>query len=204
VFGVGASGLTGGTAIGRDAFAGTDSVAVGTRAFAQGPFDTAVGYQATVTANNGTALGANSAVHAVGGTALGANAVVNANATNAVALGDNSVANQPNTVSVGGGTAGLRRITNVAAGINGTDAANFNQVRKAYGGVAMAFAMTAIAPTLAPGEQSVTGGVGVFQDQWGFSLKYEARPADKWFVGAAVSVGSNSDWGGSAGVGYKW
>ena len=87
---------------------------------------------------------------------------------------------------------GNRRLTGIAPGVNGTDAANFDQVRKAYGGVAMAFALTAVSPSLAPGEQAVTAGTGVFEDQWGFSLKYEARPADKWFVGAGVTVGSTA------------
>jgi hypothetical protein len=68
----------------------------------------------------------------------------------------------------------------------------------------MAFAQTAVSPTLATGEQSLTAGAGVFESQGGFALKYEARPADKWFLGAAVSVGTNSEWGGSAGVGFKW
>jgi hypothetical protein len=68
----------------------------------------------------------------------------------------------------------------------------------------MAFAQTAISPTLATGEQSITLGGGVFESQGGFALKYEARPGDKWFVGAAVSVGTDSEWGGSAGVGFKW
>ena len=94
-----------------------------------------------------------------------------------MAIGDNSVATQPNTVSFGGGTAGTRRLTNVAAGNNNTDAANFGQVRKAYSGVAMAFAQTAVSPTLATGEQSITLGGGVFESQGGFALKYEARPA---------------------------
>jgi hypothetical protein len=203
-FGNGASAGTGGTALGFNAFAGSDSVAVGTNAFAAGPDDTAVGYGADVTANHGTALGALAAVHAAGGTALGAGATVAAGATNAVAIGDNSVATQPNTVSFGGGTAGDRRLTNVAPGRESTDAANFGQVRKAYSGVAMAFAQTAVSPTLATGEQSLTFGGGVFESQGGFAFKYEARPADKWFLGAAVSVGTDSEWGGSAGVGFKW
>ncbi|HEX4197235.1 MAG TPA: YadA-like family protein [Caulobacteraceae bacterium] len=177
---------------------------MGSFASAAGPYDTAIGYAANVSATNGTAVGANASVAAVGGTAIGANATVKAGATNAVAIGDNSVATQPNTVSFGGGTAGTRRLTNVSAGTNTTDAANFGQVRKAYSGIAMAFAQTAISPTLATGEQSLTAGGGVFEDQWGFSLKYEARPADRWFIGGAVSVGNNSEWGGSAGVGFKW
>jgi len=179
-------------------------VALGTGAFAAGPNDTAIGYEAKVTATNGTAVGSGATVNAVGGTAIGANATVAAGATNAVAIGQGSTATAPNTVSFGGPGVGDRRLTNVAPGQNNTDAANFGQVRKAYSGVAMAFAQTAISPTLATGEQSLTLGGGVFESQGGFALKYEARPGDKWFVGAAVSVGTDSEWGGSAGVGFKW
>ncbi|HLI65256.1 MAG TPA: YadA-like family protein [Caulobacteraceae bacterium] len=201
--GVGSSAGVGGTAVGFNASAGNDSVALGTNAFAKGPGDTALGFGAQVNATNGTAVGTGATINAVGGTAIGANATVAAGATNAVAIGEGSTASAPNTVSFGGPGVGTRRLTNVSPGVNGTDAANFSQVRRAYSGIAMAFAQTAVQPSLATGEQSLTGGAGVFQDQWGFALKYEARPADKWFVGAAISVGDN-DWGGSAGVGFKW
>ena len=127
-----------------------------------------------------------------------------AGATNAVAIGEGSAATRPNTVSFGGPGVGTRRLTNVSPGSNSTDAANFGQVRKAYSGIAMAFAQTAVQPSLATGEQSLSVGTGVFEDQWGFALKYQARPGDKWFVGAAISVGNDSEWGGSAGVGFKW
>jgi hypothetical protein len=202
--GPGATAGTGGTALGSGASAGSDSVAVGTNAFAAGPHDTAIGFGATVNATNGTAIGAGATVNAVNGTAIGGGATVAAGATNAVAIGAGSTATQPNTVSFGGPGVGDRRLTNVAPGINNNDAANFGQVRKAYAGVAMAFAQTAVSPTLAPGEQSLSFGGGAFESEGGFAFKYEARPSDKWFLGAAVSVGTDSEWGGSAGVGYKW
>jgi len=52
-------------------------------------------------------------------------------ADNAVALGAGSVAFETNTVSVGAPGA-ERRITNVAPGINGTDAVNLNQLDAAF------------------------------------------------------------------------
>jgi autotransporter adhesin len=58
-------------------------------------------------------------------TAIGANS--SASAPNAVALGNGSVANQANTVSVGS-SGSERRITNVAAGVNPTDAVNMSQL----------------------------------------------------------------------------
>jgi hypothetical protein len=121
---------------------GTGSTAVGAGASA-GSFDTAIGYQATVTADNSTAVGANATVQsangvaigadsvvesgAEGGTALGQNARVQSGASNSVALGKDSVASEPNTVSVGS-PGNERRITNVAEGVNSTDAVNRRQL----------------------------------------------------------------------------
>ncbi|ENE3277107.1 YadA-like family protein [Escherichia coli] len=49
-------------------------------------------------------------------------------ADNSVALGTGSVANEENTISVGSST-NQRRITNVAAGVNATDAVNVSQLK---------------------------------------------------------------------------
>ena len=68
-------------------------------------------------------------------------------------------------------------------GSSNSDAATFGQLKKAYSGIAMAFAQAAVAPSLAPGEQSISGGAGYFQNTWGLNFKYEARPSDKWFIG---------------------
>ena len=84
-------------------------------------------------------------VNATGGTAIGEGAVVAAGATNAVALGNGSLATQPNTVSFGGPTVGNRRLVGIASGTSSNDAANFGQVRRAYSGVAMAFALARLA-----------------------------------------------------------
>jgi autotransporter adhesin len=52
---------------------------------------------------------------------------VTSGATNSVALGNNSIADEPNTVSVGS-VGSERRITNVAPGVNSTDAVNKGQL----------------------------------------------------------------------------
>ena len=163
-------------------------------------------------------MGSGATVNAVGGTAIGQGATVNVGATGAVAIGQGSVATDPNTVSFGS-PGNERRLTNVAPGIAGTDAVNLDQlqavqsrdmaythsqVQRAYGGVAMAFALTAVSPTLAPGEQAVSGGAGYFKGESGFSFRYVARPSDRWFLGAGMAVSGLGDVGGSAGVGYKW
>lgn len=117
---------------------GTNSTAIGAEAEAK-TNDTAVGYNSTITADNSTAVGANSAIFstnsvaigadsvvssgASGGTALGQNYTVQFGATNSVALGSDSVASEADTVSVGS-SGSERRVTNVAAGVNATDAVN--------------------------------------------------------------------------------
>lgn len=105
------------TAIGTSAVAKQEGVAVGTGA------DAAVG---------GTAVGAFSTATAEGATALGAEA--QATAENSVAIGSNSVADEANTVSVGSADA-QRRITNVADGVNTSDAATVGQVQAAHAAV---------------------------------------------------------------------
>ena len=54
-------------------------------------------------------------------------------ADNSVALGTGSVANEENTISVGSST-NQRRITNVAAGVNATDAVNVSQLKSSEAG----------------------------------------------------------------------
>ncbi|WP_197422799.1 YadA family autotransporter adhesin [Burkholderia sp. ABCPW 14] len=75
-----------------------------------------------------TASGAHIVASGSNSTASGANAV--ASADNSVALGADSVADRANSVSVGA-AGGERQITNVAAGMAPTDAANLRQVNHA-------------------------------------------------------------------------
>ncbi|MGO3128395.1 MAG: YadA-like family protein, partial [Luteimonas sp.] len=134
---------TNAVAVGSDAAAnGENGVAVGGGAYAHGPNDTAIGGNARVDADGSTAVGANttitaaatnavavgegSSVSAASGTALGQGASVTAEG--AVALGQGSVADRANTVSVGS-AGNERQITNVAAGTQATDAANYGQVQ---------------------------------------------------------------------------
>lgn len=98
--------------------------------------DTALGYHSDAgfadnkncdkeSTKNNTAIGSNAKATVGNSTAIGAGA--QANAKDSVALGVNSVANEQNTVSVGS-TNNTRRITNVADGINPTDAVNVRQL----------------------------------------------------------------------------
>ncbi|EAM2850632.1 autotransporter adhesin SadA [Salmonella enterica] len=65
--------------------------------------------------------------------AIGSGSGSIAAAENSVALGTNSVADEANTVSVGSSTQ-QRRITNVAAGVNNTDAVNVAQLKASEAG----------------------------------------------------------------------
>ncbi|SOE61215.1 Head domain of trimeric autotransporter adhesin [Burkholderia sp. OK233] len=89
----------------------------------------AIGTSATATGTGSTALGSSAVAGnsiTTGATAVGYNA--SATAANSIALGQNSVANVANTVSVGK-AGGERKIVNVAAGTQGTDAVNYAQLQ---------------------------------------------------------------------------
>ena len=139
----------GSTALGVDAgvaSAATDSIAVGAFAQAYDPNTVAVGggpinspltvggVTYTPTSNNATVVGVGATVASDNSLALGYGAEVFYNSPNSIALGAGSYADQAGTVSVGsdganGGPAAFtRRIVNVGAGINATDAVNVGQL----------------------------------------------------------------------------
>ena len=97
---------------------GDNSLVVGAGADASGSNSSAIGNGAVASGDNSSAIG-------VGATASG---------SNSVALGAGSVADRDNTVSVGS-EGNERQITNVAAGTQRTDAANWGQVQDAVNGV---------------------------------------------------------------------
>jgi autotransporter adhesin len=91
-----------------------------------------VGKGADASGSNSSAIGNGSVASGENSTALGADA--NATGNNAVALGAGSVADRDNSVSVGS-EGQERQITNVAAGTQRTDAANWGQVQDAVNDV---------------------------------------------------------------------
>jgi autotransporter adhesin len=148
--------------------------------------------------------------------AIGANAQASGN--NSVALGANSVANESNTASVGS-VGNERRVTNVAPGQSGTDAANMNQVnalrnevgqnmtalqRSAYGGVASAMAMPSLSPR-EPGKTMVAVGVANYKGYGavGAGATYRSRDG-AWLINGALSVTPHGDTGARAQVGYEF
>ncbi|WP_261802652.1 YadA family autotransporter adhesin [Variovorax sp. PAMC28562] len=224
----------GATAYGSQSLAqDSNTTAIGFRSTAKQEGSVAIGYQAQALADPSTAVGANSyvAANADNGVAIGANAsVTGANGTalgfgssamgaNSVALGAGSIATQPNTVSVGS-PGNERRITNVAAGIAPTDAANVSQLQNsqqqmnaqlgavskvAYSGTALALAMSGTyMPSLSAGEKAVGLGIGTYHGYTGFALNFKQMADDGQMTwGAGVST-TGKEWGLNAGIGWKW
>ncbi|MDO9280794.1 MAG: YadA-like family protein [Methylotenera sp.] len=121
---------SGGIAMGNGATAvQSNSVAIGAGATALS--SVAVGTGAQAIGTNTTALGDNAVASGQYAVAVGNNAV--ASHANSVAIGNASTTSSANTVSVGA-TGSERRITNVAAGIDSTDAVNMSQLNAALNG----------------------------------------------------------------------
>ncbi|WP_322058553.1 YadA family autotransporter adhesin, partial [Paraburkholderia sp. J63] len=171
---------------------------------------------ASATGTNSIAAGGGAIASGANSTAIGDKASATGN--NSVALGANSVADEDNTVSVGS-QGNERRITNVANGINPTDAANVGQLqsglnalqgnvnsvaRNAYGGVAAATALTMIPDV----DQNKTIAVGVgtanFQGYQAVALGASARITQnlKVKLGGGYASGGGATYGG--GMSYQW
>ena len=195
----------GSVAIGRQARAeSAGSIAIGDGAVARS--SVAVGIAAQALGLNTTAVGDRAQATGDYSAAFGNQAV--ASGHNSVALGNGSVADQPNTVSVGAPGA-ERRITNVAAGIAPTDAANVSQLRdverKSYVGVAMAIALSSGRMSLTqPGEKAVGVGVGTYGGNKALSFTFQALDkTGKLQYNLGVST-TTRDWSFGAGVGIRW
>lgn len=166
--------------------------------------------------NSSAATGAKPAATGKDAVAIGSNA--QASGDNAIAIGANSVADEANTASVGS-AGNERRVTNVAAGVNGTDAVNMNQMtqlrddmgasltslqRSAFGGVAAAMAMPNLMPS-APGKVVVAAGVGNYKGYSAVGAGATYRSGNgKWLVNGAVSITPGGDTGVRAQVGYEF
>ena len=179
---------------------GASSSAFGTGSLASGSNSGAFGNGAQATGANATALGQGSRATGAGSTALGQGA--QATGANSVAIGQGSIASDPNTVSFGAPGA-ERRLTNVADGINQFDAVNVGQLDKAYSGVAMSFALSAVDLPLGVGEQGFTVGVGAFEGETAGAISYRYRMNENISIGAGIAAG-NGTVGGSIGIGFKF
>jgi hypothetical protein len=203
----------GATAIGSNAQAtDTNTTAVGFRALASQAGSVAIGYNARATGDPTVAIGNNALASGNDSVAMGTGAQATAN--NSVALGANSVADQASTVSVGA-PGSERRITNVAAGVNPTDAVNVSQLnqvasqvgdvqRMAYSGVAMAGALAGL-PQVEAGKTFALGaGIGSYAGYTALAIGASAHVSRDTVVKFGVSTTSGSRTLINAGIGYSW
>gem|GEM_PF-323616 len=127
----------GATAMGRGSEATSEyATALGYSSSASAQRATALGNSAGASGEYSTALGNKTSAEGLRSTAVGNAAQVTAEAARSVALGTHSVADRAGTVSVGNSTE-QRQIVNVAAGTQGKDAVNVDQLKgvtKALGG----------------------------------------------------------------------
>lgn len=170
-----------------------------------------MGANNTATGQGAVAIGNANSASGQGAVALGDGS--QALAAGSVAIGANSVATEANTVSVGS-IGNARRITNVAPGINATDAVNVQQLigvqsninsvaRAAYTGIAAATALTMI-PEVDPGKTLAVGiGTGSYQGYSAAALGFSARITSNLKIKGGVSGGSGGHSYG-AGASYQW
>jgi hypothetical protein len=208
-------------AIGSGATAsGDNAVALGNAVTASGANSFAGGNSSSATGASSVAVGDTAAATGAQATALGPNA--RALGANSVAIGSGSVATLANTASFGS-AGNERRLTNVAAGINPTDAVNMSQIsgltsgfqsqltglqaevnanqREARAGTALALAATGLQYDHRPGKASVATAVANFKGQSGIAVGLGYAVSDRWRVNASfTSAPQVSDFGVVAGA----
>ena len=147
-----------------------------------------------------------------------------ASGANSVAVGANSVASAPNTLSVGS-VGNERGISNVAPGVNGTDAVNLNQLNNAAaqsnrytdqqikglkryvdGGVAATMAVAGLPQATEPGKNMVSMAGSTWQAGSGRAWRsaypgYPERPLDLQGFARDQHRGHG---GAVIGAGYQW
>lgn len=193
---------------------GTNAIAIGTGAIATG--SVAVGAGATAS-NGGAAFGDGAVATGANSAALGTNA--SATAANSVAIGSGSTNTVANTVSFGS-TGNERRLTNVAAGVNATDAVNVGQLQSTVAGIQSQYnglqsqitdnqrearrgivAAVAVAPVLMPsaaGKTTVAVNTGYYRGESGVGIGVSHRLN---FATPTVVYGSYSNGGGNEHIG---
>ncbi|PKL52292.1 MAG: hypothetical protein CVV37_01860 [Nitrospira bacterium HGW-Nitrospira-1] len=165
------------------------------------------GYNAQAVGVNASAFGAGAAASGNNSVAIGNTA--SATAANSVALGNGSVANQANTVSVGSAGA-ERRITNVAAGVDPTDAVNVRQLNnrinevKTHADSAAAAAMAVPTPDI-PAGKNLAMGVQTAEFNGNYAVGIAA--ALRLGKSAAANIGAATSGAGTgvrAGLQFAW
>ncbi|MBS0426391.1 MAG: YadA-like family protein, partial [Proteobacteria bacterium] len=137
-----------------------------------------------------------------------------------------SIANGP-SMTTSGVDAGGKTITNVAPGVNGTDAVNVNQLgtglgvvnnnvnalrqdvienrKEAQAGVAGAMAMAGMPQAYLPGKSMVAAGAASFKGQTAIAIGLsKISDNGKWVTKITGSANTRGDVGVSVGAGYQW
>ena len=151
----------------------------------------------------------------------------NANVGNTLTVGEGNNATQitssPDGMKVAKADGSATRITNVAAGVNPTDAVNVSQLgglkndihnmnnrlgkvnREARAGVAGANAAASLPQVYIPGKSMVAAAGGTFKGQNAFAVGY-SRSSDngKLILKLQGNANTQGDVGGGVGVGYQW
>ena len=151
----------------------------------------------------------------------------NANVGNTLTVGGGNNATQitssPDGMKVAKADGSATRITNVAAGVNPTDAVNVSQLgglkndihnmnnrlgkvnREARAGVAGANAAASLPQVYIPGKSMVAAAGGTFKGQNAFAVGY-SRSSDngKLILKLQGNANTQGDVGGGVGVGYQW
>lgn len=206
---------SGAIAMGLNASAtGVNAIAIGTGASATG--SVAVGAAASA-ANGGAAFGDGAVATGSLATALGPNS--SATAANSVSIGSGSTNTVANTVSFGS-AGNERRLTNVAAGVNQTDAVNVGQLqstvagfqsqigglqnqivdnqREARRGIVAAVAVAPVMMPSAAGKTTVAVNTGYYRGQSGVGIGVSHRL--NWALPTVV-YGGYSNGGGNEHIG---
>ena len=171
----------------------------------------------TVMNNDGVKVGDKVALNKDGLTA--GNTVVNNDGVTIAAPTENNPNNQVKLSPVGLNNGG-QRITNVAPGKDGTDAANVNQLiglgtelqnninqvgKKAYAGVAGAIAQGSIPQVTSPGATGIGVGSGYYGGQSAMAIGVSAMSdGGNWIVKGNFSANTDGHVGVGVGALYKW
>lgn len=213
---------------GTDGMFQVNNTSVKAKPQATGKDALAGGAGSSASAENSMAVGTGAQSSGINSVALGSAA--SATAQNSVALGTNSLADRDNTVSVGS-VGGERQITNVAAGTQGTDAVNLNQLNSGIGsanqytdnkfntlknmvddnkdkmsaGIAGAMAMASLTQPYTPGASMFSIGSAAYQNQSAIALGVSTiSESGKWVTKLQGNSNTQGDMGIAVGVGYQW
>lgn len=194
---------------------GTNAVAIGSGAIATG--SVAVGTEARA-ADGGSALGDYATATGTASVAIGQNA--KSTGSNSAAIGSNSTDGGQNNVVSMGSFGNERKITNVASGVDATDAANISQLqstlaaanhytntqinelsKEAHKGIAGSIAMSRALMPLNPGESALGFGLGSSGGEAAaaLSMQYYTKVGIHINAGASFS-GSDVQVGGGVGI----